>query len=135
MRVGMERYAKEFPDADVVLFEPAQDDEVIFFANIFSYADRRTLAEHAYRHTLSDLRRRADELAPVFVRHGLELDRSALRDEERMPAKASQTGKLWDSVRPLGKTLDELEKALSQNNSGHSESAKPNAAKAAPPDA
>ena len=42
MRVGMERYAKEFPDADVVLFEPAQDDEVIFFANMFSYADRRT---------------------------------------------------------------------------------------------
>ena len=24
MRVGMERYAKDFPDADVVLFEPAQ---------------------------------------------------------------------------------------------------------------
>ena len=41
MRVGMERYAREFPDADVVLFEPAQDDEVIFFANMFSYADRR----------------------------------------------------------------------------------------------
>ena len=52
MRVGMERYAREFPDADVVLFEPAQDDEVIFFANMFSYADRRRLAEHAYRHTL-----------------------------------------------------------------------------------
>ena len=52
---GMERYAKEFPDADVVLFEPAQDDEVIFFANMFSYADRRRLAEHAYRHTLAEL--------------------------------------------------------------------------------
>ena len=55
MTVGMERYAKEFPDADVVLFEPAQDDEVIFFANIFSYADRRRLADHAYRHTLAEL--------------------------------------------------------------------------------
>ena len=82
MRVGMERYAKDFPDADVVLFEPAQDDEVIFFANIFSYADRRKLADHAYRHTLSELRRRADELAPIFARHGVEFDRSALRDEE-----------------------------------------------------
>jgi NTE family protein len=55
MRVGMERYAREFPDADVVLFEPAQDDAVMFFANMFSYADRRRLAEHAYLHTLADL--------------------------------------------------------------------------------
>ena len=53
LQVGMERYAREFPDADVVLFEPAQDDAVIFFANMFSYADRRRLAEHAYRHTLA----------------------------------------------------------------------------------
>ena len=83
MRVGMERYAKEFPDADVVLFEPAQDDEVIFFANMFSYADRRRLAEHAYRHTLAELRRRADELAPIFARHGVELDRAALEARSR----------------------------------------------------
>ena len=41
MRVGMERYKTEFPDADVVLFEPARDDEVIFFANVFSYGDRQ----------------------------------------------------------------------------------------------
>ena len=135
MRVGMERYAKEFPDADVVLFEPAQDDEVIFFANMFSYADRRTLAEHAYRHTISELVRRADELAPVFARHGVELDCSALRDDDRMPPTPSQTGKLWDSVMPLEKTLHELEKALSRNDSGGSESTKRNAAEAAPPDA
>ena len=55
MQVGMDRYATEFPDADVVLFEPAQDDAVMFFANMFSYADRRRLAEHAYRHTLAEL--------------------------------------------------------------------------------
>ncbi len=115
MRVGMERYAREFPDADVVLFEPAQDDEVIFFANMFSYADRRKLAEHAYRHTLSELRRREGELAPVLARHGVELDRAALQDDGRTPSKPSQTGKLWDSVRPLGKTLGELEKALSRD--------------------
>ena len=71
MRVGMERYAREYPDADVVLFEPARDDEVIFFANMFSYADRRRLAERAYRHTLSELRRRADELNPVFASCGI----------------------------------------------------------------
>jgi predicted acylesterase/phospholipase RssA len=116
MRVGMGRYAKEFPDADVVLFEPAQDDEVIFFANMFSYTDRRTLAEHAYRHTLSELKRRAPELGPILARHDVYLDRSVLESEAGIAAKPTQAGKLWDSVKPLEKTLGELEKALSRAN-------------------
>jgi NTE family protein len=135
MRVGMERYAREFPDADVVLFEPAQEDEVIFFANIFSYADRRRLAEHAYRHTVAELRRRAGELAPIFARHGLELDAPMPQDEHQSPAKPSQAGKLWASVKPLEKTLGELEKALSRGSPGRSGGVKRNAAKAAAPDA
>jgi len=134
MRVGMGRYAKEFPDADVVLFEPAQDDEVIFFANMFSYADRRTLADHAYRHTLSELRRRSGELGPILARHGVEIDRSALQDEGGTPSEPSQTGKLWDSVKPLEKRLGELEKALSRDKPGRSEGVERDAAKAAPPD-
>ena len=40
MRVGMDRYQHQFKDADVLLFEPAQDDEAMFFANLFSYRDR-----------------------------------------------------------------------------------------------
>jgi len=133
MRVGMERYASEFPDADVVLFEPAQDDEVIFFANMFSYADRRRLAEHAYRHTLSELRRREGELGPVFARHGIEFDRSALQDAEGTLSKPGQTGKLWDSVQ-LEKTLGNLERALSRDKPGRCKAVKRDA-EAAPPDA
>ena len=135
MRVGMGRYAKEFPDADVVLFEPAQDDEVIFFANMFSYADRRKLAEHAYRHTISESRRRARELGPILARHGVELDRSVLESEEGIASKPAETGKLWDSVKPLEKTLGDLEKALSREKLGRSQGLKRNAAKAASPDA
>ena len=137
MRTGMGRYAREFPDADVVLFEPAQDDEVIFFANIFRYSDRRRLAEHAYRHTLSELRRRAGELEPILARHGVELDRSVLESEEGIASKPSQTGarngKLWESVQPLEKTLGVLERAL--NHKPRSDAAKRDAAKAAAPDA
>ncbi len=135
MRVGMERYAREFPGADVVLFEPAQDDAVMFFANMFSYADRRRLAEHAYRHPLAELKRRARELEPVLARHGVELDRAVLEGRTPMPAKSSQTGGLWDSVQPLGETLGELEKALSREKTGRTQGGKRNAAKTAPSDA
>src|SRR5208283_4039207 len=119
------------PDADVVLFEPARDDEVIFFANVFSYADRKRLAEHAYRHTLSELKRRADELRPIFARHGIAIDRNAL--DGRMPTRreADQTGGLWDNMRPLEAALGRLEKALSREQPGHRQGVKRDAEKAA----
>jgi NTE family protein len=136
MQVGMGRYAREFPDADVILFEPARDDPVIFFANMFSYADRRRLAEHAYRHTLRELRRRADELAPILARHGVALDSRALAEDE-MPrsGQSSESGNLWDTVRPLETTLGELERTLAREKPGRPQRRKRNAGKAAASDA
>jgi NTE family protein len=136
MRVGMERYAKEFPDADVVLFEPAQDDAVIFFANMFSYADRRRLADHAYRHTLAELRRRADELEPVLRRHGIELDRAVFADLDKgLPLTPRQTVAPWDSVAPLERTLGRLERAMRSLGQTRSQGTKRHAGKAAPTNA
>ena len=117
MKVGMERYAREFPDADVLLFEPARDDEVIFFANIFSYSDRKRLAEHAYRHTLSQLKRRAAELEPILARHGVTIDREALERKSPSP-EARQSSRFWDSVQPLESTFGALEAALSRSRPG-----------------
>ncbi len=135
MRVGMGRYAAEFPDADVVLFEPARDDDVIFFANIFSYSDRRRLAEHAYRHTLQELERRADELGPILARHGVEIDREALKG--RLPRQRAAGGAkgLWDSVHPLELALGNLERAFGRGEPEHPEGGNSDAAKAAPQDA
>ncbi len=83
MHTGLARYRHEYPDADVVLFEPARDNAQVFFANVFSYRDRRRLCEHAYQHTRTDLYRRRHTLAPLFERHGLRLDLAAITDSTR----------------------------------------------------
>ena len=54
MQAGMKGYKQRFPDADVLLFEPDRGDEALFFQNVFRYADRRRLAEHAYQRTRRD---------------------------------------------------------------------------------
>lgn len=120
MKVGMDRYAHEFPDADIVLFEPARDDAEIFFANVFSYADRRRLAEHAYSYTRAELRRRAAELAPIFERHGVRLNHAALADPDRRliaaavrPAVRPAAGLAAETGR-LTVALARLENALAQ---------------------
>ena len=82
MQVGMAKYGTTYKNADVLLFEPNPDDAEMFFANVFSYANRRRVCEHAYRHTIRELARRESELAPIFARHGISLRREVLRQDQ-----------------------------------------------------
>ncbi len=113
MKVGMERYRHQYPDADIVLFEPRRDDHEMFFANVFSYSNRRIVCEHAYQQTREDLLRRAPVLKPILARHGLALDEAALRDRSRtlMP-KEPETPRLKSVLKRLSATLGQLEPLL-----------------------
>ena len=83
MQVGLSKYVTQYKDADVVLFEPTSDDAEMFFTNLFSYATRKRVCEHAYQRTRLDLLKRRYELEPLFARHGIALDIAALKDEKR----------------------------------------------------
>lgn len=114
MEVGMGRYRTDFPDADVVLFEPSRDDADMFFTNVFSYADRQRLCEHAYRKTRAELRRRHDELAPIFARHGVTIDLAVLDDKQRTLLRPHQRGNGHDEDGGLDKAAAELDHTLHQ---------------------
>lgn len=111
MRTGFQKYEHLYPDAEIVLIEPAVDDYEVFFSNLFSLSKRRTVAEHAYRATRRYLREHADTLAPMLDRHGLRLRRAALDGEgELFPGEAGRPA----SLRTLGGTLDRLDAALAR---------------------
>ena len=110
----MERYRHDYPDADIVIFEPPQDDREMFFVNVFSYADRRRLCEHAYQQTRADLLRRSAALEPVLARHGVSLDKEVLSDKSRTllgRGKAEET-RLTSALANLSDTLGRLEPLL-----------------------
>lgn len=81
MQVGLQKYVTAYKNRDVVLFEPASDDGEIFFTNLFSYATRKRVCEHAYQRTRVDLLHRRHELTPLFAKHGIRLNLEVLRDE------------------------------------------------------
>jgi NTE family protein len=111
MQVGMDRYRKEYPDADVVLFEPSRGDADMFFTNVFSYSSRKRLSEHAYRNIRAQLRQRAETLAPILARHGVALDMAALQDEHKTLAHLrSPRGRTHP--RTLGRAATQLDRAL-----------------------
>jgi NTE family protein len=132
MKTAMGRYAVEYPDADIVLFEPPADDPEMFFVNVFSYADRRRMCEHAYKHTRVELRRRAQTLEPILARHGVAIDHAVLADGTRalLPKKRRQHAlrrqSRWDGLtgltHDLDRTLGRLETILMPTAAGQASS-------------
>jgi predicted acylesterase/phospholipase RssA len=113
MQVGMQRYRGDYRGADVVLFEPNRHDRDMFFTNIFSYASRRRLAEHAYQKTREEVRKRREELEPIFARHGIELDVDGMtqRDRRLVDPRRLRRGAAASAER-LSTALDDLERWL-----------------------
>ncbi|MBS1200293.1 MAG: lectin subunit beta [Proteobacteria bacterium] len=114
MQVGMAGYRSRFPGSDILLFEPDRDDERMFFANVFRYADRRRLVDHAYQRVRADLRRHADTLDHALARHGLRLRRELLRDPHRSFHASIDQHRRANArvVRDLDRTLRRLERLI-----------------------
>jgi hypothetical protein len=116
----MDRYRHQYPDANVVLFEPDRGDVEMFFTNVFSYAGRRRLCEHAYQKTRADLRRRLNELRPVMARHGITINEAVLADARRtlLPRGGKRrrrgAGPLGRAAGELTTTLERLEALIDQ---------------------
>ena len=93
MGTGMASYRERYEGADLVLFEPPKDDFLMFFTNVFSFAARKEVVEHAYRSTLTQLRDRAGEVGPILARHGITL---------RADVLARPEFDVWASVEGVG---------------------------------
>jgi len=122
MRVGMERYRDQYPDARIVLFEPDREDADMFFANIFSYWQRKRLCAIAFAKTRQSLAARAATLAPVLGEHGIAIRHDRLaQDTRRIPEALTDPRPLRagrrrltvkQAARELSHTLDQLERAV-----------------------
>ncbi|WP_428299917.1 patatin-like phospholipase family protein [Hydrogenophaga sp.] len=112
LALGLKHYERAYPDSDILLLEPDQRDATLFFANTFSYRQRREIAEHAYQETRRMLLERRQQLAPMLARHGVELNILALQDPARHllqnrtpPARSALANRLHA-------TLDQLQGQL-----------------------
>jgi len=111
MQIKMASYARSYPRSDILLLEPDRHDEQFFFTNVFRYAGRRRLANHAYQRTRRDLRAHARELAPILEQHGLTLDVAQLRDPERRFSTAARerSAHVRQVTRRLARAVGRLE--------------------------
>jgi NTE family protein len=112
---SLESYATTYPGARLIVLEPSKGDADLFFSNIFSYSNRRRVAEHAYQHTRAQLLEKIGVLAPLFARYDVRMNERALRDSKRklLPTtKKMQRGNTGAAVAKLDHALDSLEVSL-----------------------
>jgi hypothetical protein len=118
LELGLRGYERSHPGSDVLLFEPDQRDAELFMANLFSTAQRRALAEHAYQATRADLRSRRGTLNRTLARHGLVLDDAALDDPQARLLPVSRgalpSAGLGRPLQRLQEVLDDLEAVLAR---------------------
>lgn len=123
MRSGMARYAIEYPDRDILLFEPNQGDADMFFTNIFSFTHRWRVCQHAYQTTRMDLLTRQDRLEPLLARYGITLRTDILTDRNRhfdshlhIPPEDIRMAMLQHPItNNLSDTLDQLKEWLEKH--------------------
>jgi hypothetical protein len=112
MAVGLSKYAAEYAGADVLLFQPEPDDTEVFLTNVFGYAGRQRICEHAYQRTRRDLLRRAPAMDKALRRHGMRLRMDVLQDPRGrlpLPGRISAGGsRLRAAAARLEGTLEQL---------------------------
>ncbi len=119
MEAGFKKYYSSHPFADLVLAEPNRQDEEVFFTNIFSYASRKALCEHAYQATRKDLLARRSELNPILEKRGMSLNIDLLKDTQRSLAESIGEGQSSHAnlARDLSSVLDNLDDLLDDHQS------------------
>jgi predicted acylesterase/phospholipase RssA len=113
MQVGLARYPQQYPHIDQAVFEPNAADRELFYTNVFSFSARRRISQLAYRNTLTDLRLRRAELAPVLARHGIHLREDVIADRPRsIVAHLPSAPRMTETTARLNRALDEIEHRL-----------------------
>jgi NTE family protein len=107
MQYGLERYARDHPEVDILLIEPTRDDVRMFGYNIMRYSARRVVAEHGYHTALAYFRRHADRCRKLFAKHGI-----AMADPRRVPEVPPRHPHRSNLALALDSSLDRLESRL-----------------------
>ncbi len=107
MQYGMERYATEHPEVDILLIEPSRGDLQMFDYHIMRYGARRIVAEHGYQSALHSFRQNRARYARVLRKHGI-----ALRDPARLPELPETKPHRSAFARTLDNSLSYLEGRL-----------------------
>jgi predicted acylesterase/phospholipase RssA len=97
LKLGLQRYlADDRFQGDIVLLEPREQDADFFGINPLAFWRRAEAIRHGFESVRTTLEQNYDQLAAVFRRYGLELD----RDAARRKAEKLRSARGWKVTEP-----------------------------------
>jgi predicted acylesterase/phospholipase RssA len=73
LHLAIESWKERFPDVDIILIEPAFDDELMFGTSILDYSARLRIAKHGFESVTVKLARDYQRYKEIAARHGIEI--------------------------------------------------------------
>jgi NTE family protein len=88
-----------YPGVDIVLIEPATDDELMFQTNILDYRSRLEVARHGFESVTVRLAADYEELREIAQRHGIEVSATRVRKVVRhFEAEKGEKSRAWRRI-------------------------------------
>jgi predicted acylesterase/phospholipase RssA len=82
--LALDYYRQTNPEVDIVLFEPGDDEALLFFQGPMSISARNQVMHYGYQLTLSELKKRYQTLVKTFAKHGIQ---TTAKNLEKAPPK------------------------------------------------
>ena len=116
MELGMKHYEHTYPNTDIILIEPDHRDPEMYLANTFSYAQRRSLAEHAYQQTRQMLRSKKTGMSAKLAKHGITLDLDVLNNHKsHLTHPLPSPTRVGQAISSLQEVMDDLGDVVSRS--------------------
>lgn len=80
---ALERFQHDYPDKEVLVISPVEEDALLFERSFLSYRDRIHLLRAGYMSVTMMARDRFEEVSAQFARHGVTLSRVKFEERAR----------------------------------------------------
>src|SRR5919106_1364039 len=91
-------WKERYPGVDIILIEPAPDDELMFETNILNFTRRVEIARHGFESVTLKLASQYDEIRAIAAKHGIEIEATRVRKVVRKFAKDREKTANWRRI-------------------------------------
>jgi hypothetical protein len=92
------QWEERYPGVDIVLVEPAPDDELMFQTSIMNFSSRVAIARHGFESVTLKLAEDYDSFRTVAERHGIEISATRVRRVVRHFAAEKEKTRAWRKI-------------------------------------
>jgi len=70
--LALDHYRQTNPEVDILLFEPGDDEALLFFQGPMSTSARNQVMNYGYQRTIAEMKSSYQKLSGIFARHGIQ---------------------------------------------------------------